>query len=125
MYSCSHRPEDGHISCRNIFMITMQYYYIHKTKCICWYFNISYWVVSFRITKFVCLLPPHARFYLAKNRPFVSSQFIVNLLMCPVRPKVRTAVNMLAVKLTRLRPILKQRQLLVAFEHINIFCHLL
>jgi len=77
--------------------------------------------VSFSITKLVCVLPPNVRFYLAKNRPFVSGQFIVNLLMCPVRPKVLTAVTVLAMKLTRLGPILKQRQMMVAFEHIKFY----
>ena len=80
---------------------------------------------EFQNYKFVRVIPTPARFYLAKNRPFVSSQFIVNLLVYPVRPKVRTAVNVLAMKLTRLRPILKQCQVFVAFEDINFLCHLL
>jgi hypothetical protein len=66
-----------------------------------------------------------ARFYLAKNRPFVSSQFIVDILMYPVRLRVRAVVNVLAMKFAGHRPILEQRQVLVAFEGINILSHLL
>ena len=84
---------------------------------------IGLWVSV--LQKYYVCFPPPALFHFAKNRTFVSRQFIVNLLMCQVRPKLRTAVNMLAMKFTKLRPVLKQCQLLVAFEDVNVLLHLL
>ena len=45
-YSCSHHPEDGHMSDRNMLMITVSQNYTHTSKCACWIFKncIEYYV---------------------------------------------------------------------------------
>jgi len=69
LYFSSHHPEDGHMSGRNLLETTAQYNYSHKTKYMCWSFNIFY-ASNYCIE---CGIYQHTLLYLSMNDPHISS----------------------------------------------------